>query len=59
MVKLSQNKKCQKFLQVHSFWCLFLQLVPEKKASKTLHLENFFDPSYFEAALVSLQNPIL
>ena len=59
MVKLSQNKKGQKFLQVHSFWCLFLQLVALKKAPKTLLLENLFDPSYFEAALVSLQKPIL
>ena len=51
-LKLSQNKKGQKNFQVHSFQCLFLQLAAEKKTPKTVHLENFFGPSYFEAALV-------
>ena len=42
LLKSSQNKKGQKFFfQVHSFWCLFLQLAVEKKTPKTVHLEIF------------------
>ena len=51
LIKSSQNKKGQKNFQVHSFRCLFLQLAAEKKTPKTVHLENFFGPSYFETAL--------
>ena len=54
--KSSQNKKGQTIFQVHSFRCLFLQLAAEKKTPKTVHLEIFFGPSYFEA-VETLQKP--
>ena len=57
LVKSSQNKMDQKNFQVHSFRCLFLQLAAEKKTPKTVHLENIFGPSYFEAALAIYQKP--
>ena len=53
LLKSSQNKKGQKNFQVHSFRCPFLQLAAEKKTPKTVHLEIFFGPSYFETTLVA------
>ena len=41
---------------MHRFRCLSLQLAAEKKTPKTVHLEVFFGPSYFETALVTQLN---
>ena len=45
-LKPSQNKKGQKNLQVHRFWCLFYSWQLRKRHQKTVHLE-FFWPFLF------------
>ena len=53
MLKLGQNKKGQKFFQLHRFLNTFLQLAAEKKYSKNGSAGNFFGPPYFVTALRS------
>ena len=53
LLKPGQNKKGQKFFQLHRFLNTFLQLAAEKKYSKNGATENFFGPSYFVTALTS------
>ena len=52
-LKPGQNKKGQKFFQLHRFLNTFLQLAAEKKYSKNGAAGNFFGPSYFVTALDS------
>ena len=54
VLKQVQNKKGQKFFQLHCFFNTFLQLAAEKKYSKNGGAGNFFDPSYFVTALALL-----
>ena len=51
ILKPGQNKKCQKFCQLHRFLNSFLQQAAEKKYSKNGAAEIFFGPSYFVTAL--------
>ena len=51
-LKPGQNKKVQKFFQLHRFLNTFLQLAAEKKYSKNSAAGNFFGPSYFVMALM-------
>ena len=52
ILKPGQNKKGQKFFQLHHFLNIFLQLAAEKKYSKIGAAGNFFGPSYFVTTLV-------
>ena len=50
-LKPGQNKKGQKFFQLHRFLNTFLQLAAEKKYSKNSAAGKLFGPSYFVTAL--------
>ena len=54
ILKPGQNKKGQKFFQLHRFLNTFLQLAAEKKYKylKNGAAGNFFGPSYFVTTLV-------
>ena len=55
MLKPGQNKKGQKFFQLHCFLNLFLELAAEDKDSKNDAARNFFGPSYIVTALVQIR----
>ena len=56
VLKPGQNKKDQKFFQLHRFLNTFLQLAAEKKYSKNGAARIFFGPSYFMTALVATKS---
>ena len=55
-LKPGQNKKGQKFFQLHRFLNTFSQLPAVKKYSKNDAAGKFFGPSYFDPALAEFQN---
>ena len=59
MLKPSQNKKGHKKFQLHRFLSTLSQLPAVKKYSKNGAAGKFFDPSYFDLALVWDWNLVL
>ena len=51
LLKPGQNKKGQKFFQLHCFLNTFLLLAAEKKYSKNNAARKCFGPSYFDSTL--------
>ena len=54
LLKPGQSNKGQKNFQLHRLLTTFLQLAAEKKYSKNGAAGNFFGPSYFVTALVTI-----
>ena len=52
MLKLCQNKKNQKFVELHHFWILFFWQQSADQDSKNGAAQQTFGPSYFVRALV-------